>query len=126
MTPHSWAKPAATARTTETLLLVSFGYQGPGDPYQEMVNRLAGTVANTPGIIWKTWFVNEDERQAGSLHLFHDAGALEAYVRGAVLTVLEQDEAVVDLTVKRYSTLNEIPLIAIRRWQQTSQAQGEV
>ena len=86
-------------------------------PDQELVNRLAQTVANVPGIIWKTWFINEDERLAGSLHLFYDAEALEQYSSGLALAGLEGDLTITDLTIRRFSTLNEIPLIAIRRWQ---------
>ncbi len=98
------------------LLLVSFCYRGPGNVYQELINLLAKTVASTPGLIWKTWFINEAGAEAGSLHLFYDRVALERYLRGRELAALKREEGVVDLTVKSFATLNEIPLIAIKRW----------
>ncbi len=95
---------------------MSFCYRGPGNVYQELVNLLAKTVASTPGLIWKTWFIDQAGAEAGSLHLFYDRVALERYLHGLELAALGREEGVADLTVKSYATLNEIPLIAIKRW----------
>lgn len=105
-----------TSIMTEKLLQISFQYQGSGNNYQELVKLLSNFVANEPGLIWKTWLMNELEAEAGGIYLFTDAQALERYLQGSVMTGLEGRDDITNISVKIFDTLNEIPLVALKRW----------
>lgn len=100
----------------EKLLQVTFHYQGQGNAYQELVQILSQFVATTPGLIWKTWLINERQAEAGGLYLFTNTRALEHYLHGSIMTSLEHCEDIGNVSVKIFDTLNEIPLIALKRW----------
>jgi hypothetical protein len=95
--------------TSEKLLQLTFRYEG---PYEAMVGILARSLANAPGLIWKDWLVNEAEAEAGGVYLFSDAGALESYLRGPILSNIQYQDGVYDLSLKTFDTLNEIALVA--------------
>lgn len=103
----------------ETLLQVNFSYQGSGNIYQELVAILANTVSNTPGLIWKTWLINEHRAEAGGLYLFYDHTTLQRYLEGTLEVKLRAQPGVHKLSIKTFCTLNEIPLVALARWQDT-------
>ena len=105
-----------TSATMEKLLHVTFQYQGSGNTYQELVKLLSKFVANEPGLIWKTWLINETEAEAGGIYLFSNAQALNRYLQGSVMTGLEQRGDIANVSIKTFDTLNEIPLIALKRW----------
>jgi hypothetical protein len=102
----------------EMLLQVNFNYRGAGNIYQEVVAILASTVSNTPGLIWKTWLINEQQAEGGGLYLFYDHASLERYLQGTLKVRLEAQQGVCNVSIKTFCMLNEIPLVAIARWQE--------
>jgi hypothetical protein len=100
----------------EQILQLNFRYCGPGNTYQQVVTILAQVASNAPGLIWKTWLINEREAEAGGLYLFRDEASLRHYLEGTLWKTLCQHEAVCDVSTKCFATLNEIPLIALKRW----------
>lgn len=55
--------------------------RGPwGDDQASAFRDLADTVARTPGLRWKIWTENPQERRAGGIYLFDDQPSLERYL----------------------------------------------
>jgi hypothetical protein len=44
----------------------------------------AQPIADTPGLRWKVWLMNEAKREAGGIYLFESEGAAQAYLGGGV------------------------------------------
>ncbi|MGE0542153.1 MAG: monooxygenase [Dehalococcoidia bacterium] len=62
------------------MLTVDFPYQGPwGNAMSSAMKRLAQSIANEPGLMWKVWVENEERREAGGVYLFSDRPSAEAY-----------------------------------------------
>ena len=108
----------------EPLLAVTFRYEGSDNVYQSLINILAGSVANAPGLIWKIWLVNEAEAEAGGLYLFSTREALQSYLQVPALGAIRHRAGVTDFSVKTFDTLNKIPLGVFRRLKQPERAEG--
>ena len=99
----------------EKLLQVHFRYQGAADAYGRLTHILSRSVVNAPGLVWKTWLINEGEAEAGGLYLFCDAASLKTYLLGPILSDVRAQEGVCELSVKTFDILSEIPLMALRQ-----------
>lgn len=60
----------------------------------------AQPIADTPGLRWKVWLMNEAEREAGGIYLFDSEEAVQAYLAGPIVAGLKASSAVSDITVK--------------------------
>jgi hypothetical protein len=65
----------------------------------------AQPIADTPGLLWKVWLMNEAEQEAGGLYLFEDEGAVQAYLEGPIVAMLKSSPAVSDITAKIFDIL---------------------
>lgn len=61
-----------------------------------------------PGLVWKIWLLNGDEREAGAILHFESESALTAYLDGPLVTALEQHPAIVSLSVKQFAVMPEL------------------
>ncbi len=63
------------------ILQVDFPYAGPwGHEMTKVMDDLACSIAEEPGLIWKIWTANETTGEAGGIYLFKDAPSAEAYL----------------------------------------------
>jgi len=67
-------------------------------------------IADTPGLRWKVWLMNEAERESGGIYLFDDAASLQAYVDGPIIAGLKALSAVSDISVKVFDVPEEFSL----------------
>ena len=45
----------------------------------------AQPIADTPGLRWKVWLMNEAENEAGGIYLFESKAAAESYIAGPIV-----------------------------------------
>ncbi|WP_028865629.1 monooxygenase [Psychromonas aquimarina] len=65
----------------QKLLQVDFGFNGPfGEKMAAMLNELAESINNEPGMIWKIWTENESKQLGGGVYLFEDEVSAQAYL----------------------------------------------
>lgn len=70
-----------TQHQGRTLLIVDFPYDGPwGDEMARSQQRLADEVGQMPGLLFKVWIENEEERRAGGIYHFEDRHSAETYL----------------------------------------------
>ena len=65
----------------------------------------AQPIADTPGLLWKVWLMNEPEQEAGGIHLFEDKGAVQAYLDGPIVAMLKSSPAVSDISARVFDVL---------------------
>lgn len=59
---------------------------------------VAQPIADTPGLRWKVWLMNEAEREAGGIYLFDSEEAAQAYMGGPIVAALKGSPAVSDIS----------------------------
>lgn len=65
----------------KTLLQIDFPFDGPfGNEMTDAMKGLAESIAQEPGLIWKVWTENADNREAGGIYLFEDKASARAYL----------------------------------------------
>ena len=66
----------------------------------------AQPIADTPGLLWKVWLMNEAEHTAGGIYLFECEGTLEAYLAGPIVAGLKSSPVLSDISVKVFDVLD--------------------
>ena len=67
----------------------------------------ASPIADTPGLRWKIWLMNEEQREAGGIYLFDDEDSLQAYLDGPIVSVMGSDPTLSNVNVKRFDVMEE-------------------
>jgi hypothetical protein len=65
----------------------------------------AQPIADTPGLLWKVWLMNESEREAGGIYLFESEGAAQSYLDGPIVEALKTSPAVSNISAKLFDVL---------------------
>ena len=72
---------------------------------------LAQPVADTPGLRWKVWLLNEAEQEAGGIYLFDDEASAAAYLAGPIVGGVKTNPALSGFSSKVYGVAEELSLI---------------
>ena len=62
-------------------------------------------IADTPGLLWKIWLMNEEKNEAGGIYLFENEDALRAYVGGPLVAALKASPTVSNISAKTFDVL---------------------
>ncbi len=89
-----------------TILLINFKFEGSKAEYQETFGEVAAPIAATPGLKWKVWPWNDEERVGGGIYLFDDASSAQAFLEGPIAAGLGQHPAVSDISVGQFEVLD--------------------
>ena len=65
----------------------------------------AQPIAETPGLDWKVWLMNEAEHEAGGIYLFESRAAAEAYLAGPIVAALKSSPAISDISAKLFDVM---------------------
>lgn len=90
------------------ILEVNFKLNVSTAEYQAICNAVAQPIAEVPGLIWKVWLLNEEEKEAGGVYLFMDNLSLDEYLAGPIVAQIQGHPALSDLIVKRFEVMGEV------------------
>ncbi len=65
----------------------------------------AQPIADTPGLHWKVWLMNEAENEAGGIYLFESKPAAESYITGPIVAALKASPAISDISAKLFDVM---------------------
>lgn len=65
----------------------------------------AQPIADTPGLLWKVWLMNEKESEAGGIYLFENEAAIQAYLDGPIVAALKASPAISDISAKVFGVM---------------------
>ena len=65
----------------------------------------AQPIADTPGLQWKVWLVNEAEHAAGGIYLFDDEASLQGFLDSPIVTALGDNPTLSDVGVKMFDVM---------------------
>jgi len=68
---------------------------------------VAQPIADTPGLRWKIWLVNEGEREAGGVYLFDDEASVQAFLAGPIVAALKTSPALSDISAKMFDVMEQ-------------------
>lgn len=96
----------------ERILQLNFRVKVPAGDYQAVVSPMAETFAAVPGLLWKLWYVkNEQTGEAGGIYLFEDQAALDKFVASDLAKQVMSAPVLGDFVAKQFDILERESLI---------------
>lgn len=96
---------------SQKIVQINFKLNVPAKDYEQACLSAAQPLADTPGLRWKVWLLNEAGREAGGLYLFDDEASAQAYLVGPIATGLKNSPALSDLSVKVFDVMEDLTAI---------------
>jgi Putative mono-oxygenase ydhR len=106
----------------QRLVQINFKLNVSDSEYMRAVVPLAKMVADTAGLQWKIWILNEAKREAGGIYLFADESSTDAFLAGPIIARIKGAPLIRDFSVKEYDVMEV--LTTITRGPVTQYAQG--
>ena len=90
---------------SQQILQVNMNFSIPRADLETAWLGVTQPIADTPGLLWKVWLMNEEKKEAGGIYLFENEDALRAYVGGPIVTALKESPAVSNISAKSFEVL---------------------
>jgi len=79
--------------TDLTAVTVAYRLRVPVSAFRDRAREVAARIAETPGLVWKIWGLDDATGEGTSLYLFRDAASAAAFAGGPVLAALRDGPA---------------------------------
>jgi len=90
------------------ILQVNFKLNVSTAEYQATCKSLAHVFADVPGLQWKVWLLNEQEKEAGGIYLFNSEESLNGFLAGPVAAQVKGHPGLREITMKRFAVMEEV------------------
>lgn len=93
---------------SQKILQINFTFSGVSRAELEQAwLPAAQPIAETPGLRWKVWLMNEAERECGGVYLFDDAASVEAFLAGPIVAATKEAPILSNASVKTFDMMAE-------------------
>lgn len=89
------------------IVQINYKLEGPRERYLEENLPYAQPIADTPGLRWKIWTINEQAGEAGGVYFFEDAASVQSFLDGPIITEMKGDPT---LIIKTFDVLEELTI----------------
>jgi len=108
----TWIRATGTSRQPENrmpqqILQVNLKFSIPRADLEAAWMGAAQPIADTPGLQWKVWLMNEAENEAGGIYLFDSKQSAHSYMSGPIVAALKASPAITDISAKLFDVLEE-------------------
>src|SRR2546423_5804652 len=90
---------------SQQILQVNLKFNIPRGDLETAWLDAAQPIADTPGLLWKVWLMNELRSEAGGIYLFESESAVRSYMGGPVVGALKASPAVSDISAKVFDVM---------------------
>ena len=92
---------------SQQILQVNLNFSIAGADLEATWLDFAHPIAETPGLVWKVWLINDQAKEAGGIYLFESADALGTYVNGPAVAALKASPLVSNISAKTFDIMSE-------------------
>jgi hypothetical protein len=96
---------------SQQILQINFTFSGLVEALGQSFAPAAQPIADTPGLRWKIWLINEGTHEGGGIYLFDDEAAVQAYLAGPIVAGIKEHPALSNISVKQFGVLEEFSAI---------------
>ena len=93
------------------ILQINFKFNVAVADYIEAVTPLARDIADTPGLRWKVWLMNEAEHEAGGIYWFDGPESLRTYLDGPIVTAIKNHPALESVSTRSFDSIRHLSKI---------------
>ena len=96
---------------SQKILQINFKFSVSASELEQAFALAAQPIADTPGLRWKIWLMNEAGREAGGIYLFDDEAALNAFLAGPIAAAVKSNPVLSDISVKQFGVIEELTAV---------------
>jgi hypothetical protein len=93
------------------ILQINFKFRASTADYQNLCQSVAEAFAAVPGLRWKIWLLNEQEKEAGGIYLFESDQAVNDYLSGPLVAQVKGHPALYELSAKAFDVMADVTAI---------------
>jgi hypothetical protein len=90
------------------ILQVNFKLQVSAKEYSGLCDQVAQAFADVPGLEWKIWLLNEQEKEAGGIYLFESEHALGNFAAGPLAATVKSLPQLTDISMKTFDVMEQV------------------
>jgi len=87
---------------SQKILQINYKFGIPAAEFSQALLPAAQPIADSPGLLWKIWLMNEAANEAGGIYLFADEAAVNEFLGGPIVSALRTNQVVSDIRVKMF------------------------
>lgn len=91
-------------KNMKKIVQINYKFSGPRAEFEKENLPYAKPIAETPGLRWKIWIINEEQSEAGGIYLFDDAAAAQEFLAGPIIAEMKNDPT---LSIKVFDVMEE-------------------
>jgi len=96
---------------SQKILQINYKFGIPAAEFSRAMLPAAQPIADSPGLVWKIWLMNEADSEGGGIYLFEDEAAVNAFLGGPIVSALKANPIVSDIRVKMFGVSEAHSLI---------------
>src|SRR5262245_52334141 len=100
--PASQHLSAKEAPVSQKILQINYKIGIPAADFSRAMLAVAQPIADSPGLLWKIWLMNEADSEAGGIYLFENEAAVNAFLDGPIVRAFKANAIVSDIRVKMF------------------------
>ena len=93
------------------VLQINFRFNVTAPEYAELAASLAPAFAEVPGLLWKVWIMNQDEREAGGIYYFESGDSLQQFVSSQLAADVRNHPAVMEFSAKTFDVMDDVTAV---------------
>ena len=90
---------------SEILLQVNFNYSVSKEEYKEAIAPLVDKFAQLPGLKWKVWILNAENKEAGGIYMFGDQESVADYLASSLAKIVTTHSALSNFSIKQFTVM---------------------
>lgn len=96
---------------SQKILQINFQLSVPAKDYEQACLPAAQPIADTPGLRWKVWLMNEADHEAGGIYLFDDDESMRAFLAGPIVAAVKSNPDISDISAKTFDVMDALTVV---------------
>lgn len=96
---------------SQKILQINFQLSVSAKDYEQACLPAAQPIADTPGLRWKVWLMNEADHEAGGIYLFDDEASLQAFLAGPIVAAVKSNPAISNISAKTFGVMEALTAV---------------
>jgi hypothetical protein len=99
------------SNVSQQIVQINFNFDISLAEYAQMCESVAQPIADTKGLRWKVWLMNQAEREAGGVYLFDNEASAQAFLAGPIVAGVAESPALSNISVKTFGVMQDMTRI---------------
>lgn len=90
------------------LVQINFKYAVTEEQLTEGAAEVVGLIQEVPGLLWKIWIYNDQDKISGGIYLFESEAAAQDYVDGPIVARIKTTPVFSEFTIRQFNIMEPL------------------